>query len=331
MMFVLLGLLFALFVPTAGYADSESDVLLKTVAFALTANDETRVEPLDQGNCVFRINNDIYRLNNVRLDRLGFQDQVRKLKNREHRVTLVLLSSDATVQESIYEGLDENNNELTAEMMRELKENFPGVFKAHNTTFKQVTLVLPTDDGGRVRDAWRFIYSHGCSGTTKAESSAGDGAAAAFGDAIKLQDRFVAPPNTSKRLPFTVASDNTAQTAGRPTISYLSPISGSVGAQITIHGSSFGATNNMVIFQASDGGIRYVGGRPEHGGQSGIPSPDGTSITFTVPSTVQSACPGPAHCGPHDEAVVAGSYTVQVVRLDTDRNVPSNIVPFTVP
>jgi hypothetical protein len=169
-----LGLLFALFVPTAGYADSESDVLLKTVAFALTANDENRVEPLEQGNCVFRINNDIYRLNNVRLDRLGFQDQVRKLKNREHRVTLVFLSGDATVQESIYEGLDENNNELTAEIMQELKENFSGVFKAHNTAFNQVTLVLPTDDGGRVRDAWRFIYSHGCSGTTKAEASAGE-------------------------------------------------------------------------------------------------------------------------------------------------------------
>jgi hypothetical protein len=122
-----------------------------------------------------------------------------------------------------------------------------------------------------------------------------------------------------------------AQTAGHPTISSLSPVSGSVGVQITIQGSSFGATNNMVIFQASDGGIRYIGGRPEHGGQPGIPSPDGTSITFTVPSTVQSPCPGPAHCAPRDEAVVAGSYTVQVVRLDTDTNVPSNIAPFTVP
>jgi hypothetical protein len=123
---------------------------------------------------------------------------------------------------------------------------------------------------------------------------------------------------------------NTAQTAGHPTISYLSPSSGSVGAQITIHGSSFGATNNMVIFQASDRGIRYIGGRPEHGGPPGIPSPDGASITFTVPPTVQSPCPGPAHCSPRDEAVVAGAYTVQVDRLDADRNAPSNIVSFTV-
>jgi hypothetical protein len=50
-------LLFALFAPAAGYAESQSDVLLKTVAFALTANDETKVEPLDQGDCVFRIIN----------------------------------------------------------------------------------------------------------------------------------------------------------------------------------------------------------------------------------------------------------------------------------
>ena len=129
MMFVFLALLFALFAPTAGYAESQSDVLLKTVAFALTANDETKVEPLDQGDCVFRINNEIYRLNNVRLDRLRFQDQVRTLRDRKHRVTLVSLSGEATVQESIYEGLDENNNQLTPEIMQQLKENFPDVFK----------------------------------------------------------------------------------------------------------------------------------------------------------------------------------------------------------
>jgi hypothetical protein len=172
MIFFFLGLLFALFVPTAGYADSESDALLKTVAFALTANDGSKVESLDPGNCVFRINNDIYRLNNVRLDRLGFQDQVRKLRNREHRVTLVFLGGDATVQENIYEGLDDNNNGLTAEIIQELKENFPDVFKPHNAATNQVTLVLPTDDGPRVREAWRFIYSHGCSGMKKAEASA---------------------------------------------------------------------------------------------------------------------------------------------------------------
>jgi hypothetical protein len=125
-------------------------------------------------------------------------------------------------------------------------------------------------------------------------------------------------------------SPDAAPTAGNPTISDLSPASGSVGAQITIHGSGFGATNNMVIFQASDGGIRYIGGRPERGGQPGIPSPDGTSLTFTVPSTVQNPCPGPAHCAPRDEAVVAGAYTVQVVRLDADSNAPSNIMPITV-
>jgi hypothetical protein len=212
-----------------------------------------------------------------------------------------------------------------------LKEKFPDVFKAHNTAFNQVTLVLPTDDGGRVRDAWRFIYSHGCSGMPKAEASVGDKDAAASGDALKLRDRPVAPPNAAERLPLTLAADHTAQAAGHPTISDLSPVSGGVGAQITIHGSSFGATNNMVIFQAPDGGIRHIGGRPEHGGQPGIPSSDGKSITFTVPSTVQSPCPGPAHCAPHDEAVVAGSYSVQVVRLDTDTNAPSNIVPFMVP
>ena len=120
------------------------------------------------------------------------------------------------------------------------------------------------------------------------------------------------------------------QAAGNPTISSLSPSSGRVGAQITIHGSSFGATNNMVIFRASDGGIKYIGGRPERGGQLSIPSPDGTSITFAVPSTVQSSCLGPAHCSPREEAVAAGSYAVQVVRLDADTNAPSNIVPFMV-
>jgi hypothetical protein len=174
MIITFFGLLFWLFVPTAGYADAESDVFLKTVAFALTANDETGVEPIDQGDCVFRVNNEIYRLNNVRLDRLRFQDQVRTLRNRQHRVTLVLLSGETTVQETIYEGVDENNNEMTPEVMQELKENFPDVFKAHNTRLNRVILVLPTDDGRRVRDAWQFIYSRGCSGTKAPAVSAGE-------------------------------------------------------------------------------------------------------------------------------------------------------------
>jgi hypothetical protein len=66
--------------------------------------------------------------------------------------------------------LEDNNNQLTAEVMQLLKENFPDVFKAHNTPLNQVTLVLPTDDGKRVREAWRFIYSHGCSGTARASN-----------------------------------------------------------------------------------------------------------------------------------------------------------------
>jgi hypothetical protein len=172
-MMLVLGLLFAFFSATTAYAESESesDVFLKTVALALTANDETKVETVDQGDCVFRINNEIYHLNNVRLDQIGFQDQLRTFKGREHRVTLVFLGGEVTIQERIYEGLDENNGQLTAEIMQQLKESFPDVFTAHNSGSSRVTLVLPTDDGRRIRDAWRFIYSHGCSGRTKASAA----------------------------------------------------------------------------------------------------------------------------------------------------------------
>src|SRR5579864_4814513 len=117
MRLVFWGLLLGFFAPATAFSQSESDALVKTVAFALTANDETTVKPIDQGDCVFRVNNEVYHLNNVRLDRIRFQDQKRTFRGREHRVTLVYVSGEAAGQERVYEGLDENNNQLPEEVL----------------------------------------------------------------------------------------------------------------------------------------------------------------------------------------------------------------------
>jgi hypothetical protein len=165
MILAVLGSLLALLLPAPGYAEAESDVFLQTVGFALTARDDTKVQAVDQANCVFRINNEIFHLNNVQ--RIATQDQVRKDKRRgEHKTTMVALYGEPVIYEYVYEGLKEGALDATdpevAVILRGLKENSPEVFKPHNTSSTKQTLVLPTDEGNRVRDAWDYIYSHGC-------------------------------------------------------------------------------------------------------------------------------------------------------------------------
>jgi hypothetical protein len=62
---------FALVLACGASAHGETDVFMRTVGFALTGNDN--VEPKVIGNrasCVFAINNDLFRLDNVHTDRI---------------------------------------------------------------------------------------------------------------------------------------------------------------------------------------------------------------------------------------------------------------------
>lgn len=105
----------------------------------------------------------------------------------------------------------------------------------------------------------------------------------------------------------------TSTTQGTPTISQLVPDTGTVGSEVTIHGSGFDPTGNVVKF-----GAGYI---------SNLAS-DGTSTRFTVPDgldlcnpNTEGPCPGGAN-----PQVNPGSYLVGVI----SRGGTSNSMTFTV-
>jgi hypothetical protein len=55
-------------------ARAEPDVFMRTVGFALTGRDDADPKVIgDRAKCVFAVNNDIFRLNNVYTDRIAIQ------------------------------------------------------------------------------------------------------------------------------------------------------------------------------------------------------------------------------------------------------------------
>lgn len=111
------------------------------------------------------------------------------------------------------------------------------------------------------------------------------------------------------------------------TITSLSPGSGSVGTQVTLHGSGFNASGNTVSFAASNVGL--AGELPNE--PSVIPnlsSADGRTIVFNVLSVWRPACsyspPGP--CPIANIPTAPGTYRVAV----TNSNGTSNAVNFVV-
>lgn len=91
---------------------------------------------------------------------------------------------------------------------------------------------------------------------------------------------------------------------GTPSISLLSPNSGAVGASVTVFGSGFTTTGNTVHF--GNGVITNLG------------SPDGRSVSFTVPTQLT---------GYGSQVVGLGTYYVSVTNA---AGFTSNTVPFTV-
>lgn len=117
----------------------------------------------------------------------------------------------------------------------------------------------------------------------------------------------------------------TDTSASGSAITSLSPSSGSVGTQVTIHGVGFDATGNTVSFAA---GIVNPGQMPNE--PSVIPdlsSADGRTIVFNVLAVWRPACsypPGP--CPIANIPTAPGTYSVSV----TNSSGTSNAVSFLV-
>jgi peptidoglycan hydrolase-like protein with peptidoglycan-binding domain len=109
------------------------------------------------------------------------------------------------------------------------------------------------------------------------------------------------PPNTPCGYGYTY---NCLPNTGVPTVSYLSPNTGSVGTSVTVYGAGFSSTGNTVHFG--------------NGVISNLLSTDGHSVSFTVPSTIS---------GYGYQPIGLGSYDVSV---SNNVGVLSNTMPFTI-
>jgi hypothetical protein len=137
---------------------------MRAIGFALTGSDDTEAKAIDRTNCVFGIKNNIYRLNNVQVDRLnirGWTCNGGLCVGGDHKVT-VELHGDETVFEETTEPLRENGSEF----MRDLRQQAPAMFQSHHNTYKEHELTFYIEDKDRVTRAWTYIYSHGCVGKT---------------------------------------------------------------------------------------------------------------------------------------------------------------------
>ena len=81
-------------------AHAETDVFMRTVGFALTGRDDADPKVIgDRAKCVFAINNDVFRLNNVHTDRITIQGWQRQ-QGLEQWVTVELYGDDVVFEET---------------------------------------------------------------------------------------------------------------------------------------------------------------------------------------------------------------------------------------
>src|SRR5579864_1990385 len=144
-------------------ARGEPDVFMRAVGFALTGSDDADPKVIgDRANCVFAIKSDIFRLNNLQVDRLNIRGWTCKgggVCVAEHKVTVELHGDDIVFEET-KEPLRDDGSDL----MKEMRLAMPDAFKSHHNTYKEHELTFYIEDQDRVMRAWAYIYSHGCTG-----------------------------------------------------------------------------------------------------------------------------------------------------------------------
>lgn len=140
------------------------------------------------------------------------------------------------------------------------------------------------------------------------------------GGAFYFADRMQAPP-VPQPMPTIPAPTSTAPgplptsttpTSTTPTSTagdYLSPTSGPVGTSVTIHGSGFGADNDILMSNFTGAALKDVA------------STDGTTLTFTVPNTLLPNCAPNQACPDFVMLVRDGAFPISVVTNGTTQDI----------
>jgi hypothetical protein len=138
----------------------EGDMLMRAVEFALTGTDNADLKVVDRAGCVFGIKNKLFHLNNVYTDSIKIQGRQRKSVGvLEQWVMVTLVGDDIVFEETVEPPMDDGS-----EVMRQMRAQSPRMFEPHHYSYIQHELHLATNDQDRVKTAWRYVYSHGCTG-----------------------------------------------------------------------------------------------------------------------------------------------------------------------
>jgi hypothetical protein len=140
---------------------AETDLMMRAVGFALTGRDDADPKVIDRASCVFAIENELFRLNNVYADRLKIQvrQQQQRLGVLEQSVTVELHGDEIIFEETVEPPKDDGS-----ELIRQMRVESPEMFKPHHYAYTRYELFLPTNDQDGVKRAWQYVYSNGCSG-----------------------------------------------------------------------------------------------------------------------------------------------------------------------
>jgi hypothetical protein len=138
---------------------AETDLLMRAVGFALTGSNDADLRVIgDRTGCVFAIKNEIFRLNNVYADRI----KIRRLQRQwlgvlEQQVTVELYGDDIIFEETVEPPKDDGS-----ELTRQMRVQSPSMFEPHHYSYTRHELRLGTNDEDRVKAAWEYVYSNGC-------------------------------------------------------------------------------------------------------------------------------------------------------------------------
>jgi hypothetical protein len=135
--------------------------LLKAVGFALTGTDDAEVGVVDRRHWIFAIGTEVFFLNNVEVDRLDLRSVV-SAKRLDYGEEYVL--SDLHGGAAVYENATQVTFDPTNQLDVAIRQNKPDFFEPKRFRSNEHPLVLHTREADRVKRAWKFIYSHGCSG-----------------------------------------------------------------------------------------------------------------------------------------------------------------------
>ena len=104
----------------------EPDVFMRAVGFALTGSDNADPKAINRANCTFKLNDEIFRLNNLHTDRLEIKGWQQKTAYGTRQWVTVSLHGDDIVYETTHKP---NMIDDGSESTRKYKEVMPDLFE----------------------------------------------------------------------------------------------------------------------------------------------------------------------------------------------------------